>query len=168
MATRKRDTGPRRGSTRCPSARATRTPKKKAAFLEALAQTASVCRACQLARLGRRTVYDWRDADPDFAKAWDAALERGTDALEDEAVRRAFQGTLKPVYQQGLRVGTIREYSDTLLIFMLKARRPHRFRERHLLEHANADGKPFVVEAPATASPEEWDQLVQAGHGGGT
>ena len=89
--------------------------------------------ACRAARLPRARAYEWREADPDFAKAWDDAVERGTDALEDEAVRRAMQGVLKPVYQGGKKVGAIREYSDTLLIFLLKARRPEKFKER--IEH---------------------------------
>jgi hypothetical protein len=33
------------------------------------------------------------------------------------------------VYYQGAQCGTIREYSDTLLIFLLKAKRPEEFRE---------------------------------------
>jgi hypothetical protein len=114
-------------------ARADRTAKKREAFLAALEKTANVSRACQTARIPRRSVYDWREADEEFAKAWEEALERGTDALEDEAIRRAHQGVLKPVYQGGKKVGTIREYSDTLLIFMLKARRPEKFKER--IEH---------------------------------
>lgn len=87
-------------------------------------------RSCEMAGLPRSTVYDWRHADQAFAQAWDAALELGTDALEDEAVRRAYHGTDKPVYQGGKQVGTVREFSDTLLIFMLKARRPEKFKER--------------------------------------
>ena len=43
-------------------------------------------------------------------------METGTDGLEDEAVRRAKNG------------------SDTLLIFMLKARRPEKFKERYSSE----------------------------------
>ena len=115
--------------------RTIRTDKKRAAFLEALVAGKSVTAACREARLGRTAVYGWRREDEAFAKDWDAALETGTDALEDEAVRRAVEGTLKPVYQGGKQVGTVREYSDTLLIFLLKARRPEKFKERAAIEH---------------------------------
>lgn len=104
--------------------------KERARFLIALSETGSVLRSCELAQVARPTVYRWRESDKEFGKAWDAALERGTDALEDEAVRRAYHGTEKPVYQGGKKVGHVREYSDTLLIFMLKARRPERFKDR--------------------------------------
>jgi hypothetical protein len=39
-----------------------------------------------------------------------------------EAVRRAKDGYIKPVFHQGVKVGEVREYSDVLLMFMLKAR----------------------------------------------
>lgn len=91
-------------------------------FLDALARTASVTAASQAAGIGRRTAYNWRNADEEFASAWDDALESGTDALEDEAIRRALDG------------------SDTLLIFMLKARRPEKFKERVANEHTSPDG----------------------------
>jgi hypothetical protein len=36
-----------------------------------------------------------------FSTAWDEALERGLDALEDEVMRRAKDGVAEPVYYQG-------------------------------------------------------------------
>lgn len=107
----------------------------KAAFLQTLEETASVTKACEVSGLPRRTAYNWRGADEQFAKDWDAAVERGTDALEDEAVRRAREGTLRPVFYEGKVCGHVREFSDTLLIFMLKARRPEKYRERSEVKH---------------------------------
>ena len=109
--------------------------KDKAAFLDALAETANVTWACKVANIPRRTAYEWRDADSVFADGWEQAVELGTDALEDEAIRRGHAGVDKPVYQGGEKVGTVREYSDTLLIFMLKARRPDKFKERAQIDH---------------------------------
>ena len=57
--------------------------------------------------------------------------------LEDEARRRALQGVEKPVFREGRQVGTVTEYSDTLLIFLLKARRPEKFRDRARFEALN-------------------------------
>ena len=123
--------------------RTERTAEKRAAFLSALEETANVKLSCEQSGLPRQTAYDWRRADGQFAEAWEAALDIGTDALEDEAVRRAMQGTDKPVYYQGDECGTVREYSDTLLIFMLKARRPDRFKDRSHHELTGKDGGPI-------------------------
>ena len=99
-------------------------------FLEILSDTSNVSEACRSVGIGRTTAYEHYHAEPDFAAAWDEAVETGTDALELEARRRAKDGIEKPVYQGGELVGTVREYSDTLMIVLLKAHRPEKFRER--------------------------------------
>lgn len=80
------------------------------------------------------TAYDWREADSDFAAAWDRAKAIGMDALEDEATRRAFEGIDKPIVHQGVITDTIKEYSDTLAIFLLKGGKPEKYKDR--VEHS--------------------------------
>lgn len=106
----------------------------RAAFLQALCGGISVTGACEKSGLPRRTVYDWRDADEKFAAAWDEAIEAGTETMEDEARRRAQDGVDKPVYQGGKRVGSVREFSDTLMMFLLKGRKPEKYRENVKVE----------------------------------
>jgi hypothetical protein len=110
--------------------RTKRIDEKRAKFLARLVEGASIHAAAAGAGIGRTTAYEWRDAEPEFAAAWDEAVEAGTDALEDEAVRRARDGIDEPVFYQGEKCGVVRKYSDTLLIFMLKARRREKFAER--------------------------------------
>lgn len=106
-------------------------PKKEEDFLRVLRETGgNVSRACAAISLARQRVYEWRASDPQFAIAWDEAVETGTDELEEEARRRAFQGVDEPVFYQGDECGTVRKYSDTLLIFLLKGRKPDKYRER--------------------------------------
>ncbi len=102
--------------------------------MSALTRGYTVSAAAEMTGFARRTWYVHRDNDPEFAAAWDEACDQGADYLEDEARRRAVDGTDKPVYHQGQMVGTIREYSDTLLIFLLKGRRPERFRDNFKVE----------------------------------
>lgn len=107
-----------------------RTPPEdwQARFLVSLAGYGNVSAAARAARASRNFVYEQRHADEAFATAWDEALQLGTAGLEDEARRRAFEGVRKPVHQGGKLVGYVRDYSDTLLIFLLKAHDP-KFRE---------------------------------------
>lgn len=127
--------------------RTRRTPKKarertdkQHEFLEALRAAGNVTDACRATDLPRRTVYEWRDADAEFAAAWSDALDEAADTMEREAFRRAVEGVDKPVYGSLGRgagtgeVGRIREYSDTLLIFLLKAARPDKYRERSAVQ----------------------------------
>ncbi|HEX6827090.1 MAG TPA: hypothetical protein VF077_12305 [Nitrospiraceae bacterium] len=119
------------------------TPKKRQAFLERLAECGNVLEAAKGVGSSRHTLYWHRREDPVFRAAWDQALAEAMDTvLEPEAVRRAVDGTLKPVYHLGKRVGTVREYSDTLLIFLLKGGKPAKYRER--FEHTGAEGTPLL------------------------
>lgn len=111
-----------------------RTPEKEIAFLAALAATCSVTRACEAVGIGRRTAYDWRQADQGFAFRWDQAKRMGAEALEDEVLRRAFDGVEEPVFFQGAACGTIRKYSDTLAIFYLKGAMPEKYRDNSKVE----------------------------------
>ncbi len=103
---------------------------RKKQFLETFSQCPNVTEACRRCGIHPRLVYVWRDRDVAFAEAWRTAVERGTDALEGEAVRRAFEGRLEPVFYKGAECGAVRKFSDNLLMFLLRARRPERYRER--------------------------------------
>lgn len=72
------------------------------AFLEALRQVPVVARACEAAGIDRPTAYRRRQADKDFAEAWDDALETGVDRAEAEAFRRGMVGFEEPVIHQGV------------------------------------------------------------------
>jgi hypothetical protein len=99
-------------------------------FVDTLRDTGQVTRACEVARVSRKTAYEYRKHDEAFATAWEDARRTSIQLLEDEAFRRAHDGTVKPIFQGGEEVGTVREYSDTLMIFLLKANDPEKYRER--------------------------------------
>jgi hypothetical protein len=98
-------------------------------FLAALTRTGNVRLACRATGVPRATAYSHRSDSKAFTARWDEAIDDATDTLEAEARRRALKGALRPVYHKGKRVGVIREYSDTLLIFLLKANRPEKYRD---------------------------------------
>lgn len=120
------------------------TEAVKALFLEHLATTANVTKSAAAACIDRSVVYDLRKSDQAFATAWDEALTLGVGALEDECVRRAHEGIEEPVWYKGEQCGSVRKYSDTLLIFLLKARDPKTYRENVRLEHSGIDGAPLI------------------------
>ena len=101
----------------------------KSKFLETLRKTLSVSTAAKAARVSRPYCYVARREDKAFAEAWTNAEEEAIEIAEAEMYRRAVKGVKKPVFQQGEHVGDVQEYSDTLLIFMLKAHKPKVYRE---------------------------------------
>ena len=108
--------------------------RRRARFIEALRESANVAEAARRTGVGRTCAYAARQADPAFAEAWDAAIDEATDRLEAEARRRALDGVPEPVFYQGKIVGTIRRYSDRLLVVLLRAYRPERYREKTEVE----------------------------------
>lgn len=107
-----------------------RHPQRRAAFIEALASGATVTDAAKAAGVAREPLYRWRKEDPEFAAEWEAAYSTGADVLVAEARRRAVKGVAEPVYHMGKVVGTVQRYSDTLLMFLMKARAPEQYCDR--------------------------------------
>jgi hypothetical protein len=129
----------------------------KPAFLAALREVPVVSRACEAVGIERSTAYRAADADPAFQKAWDDAMEQGIDKAEQEAFRRAVEGTYKGVWHQGVLVGSERVYSDALMALILKGRRKKVYAER--TEVTGADGGP-VQQVDETAKAARVAQLM--------
>jgi hypothetical protein len=120
-----------------------RNKENERAFLEALADTCNVRLACAISNISRSSAYLWRKEDSGFAQRWEEAAKIGAAALEEEAIRRAHEGWLEPVYYKGEIRGEVRKYSDTLLIFLLKGAKPEKYRERVQNEHIGPNGGPI-------------------------
>ncbi len=110
----------------------------KDTFLRAFGIMGNVRAACIQANVSRETVYKWLKRDKKFATAYNEyAVPDSVDFLESEAFRRAVQGVEEPVISHGEvvydddgNIVTVKKYSDALLMFLLKARAPQKYRER--------------------------------------
>lgn len=90
----------------------------KKLFLASLRKSPNISKACKSAfDIPRQTVYAWRESDTEFARIWDEILDAAVDELESVAHQRALTE------------------SDTLMIFLLKAHRPEKYREQ--VDHAH-------------------------------
>ncbi|MGE3569449.1 MAG: terminase [Gammaproteobacteria bacterium] len=96
----------------------------------------AAARACGV---DRSTIRRRCKADPAFAARLADANEAGAEALEQEAFRRAVEGVERGLYYQGERYGSEREFSDHLLVVLLKARMPEKYRERFEVRHDASD-----------------------------
>ncbi|MBU0825557.1 MAG: hypothetical protein KKB78_14195, partial [Alphaproteobacteria bacterium] len=65
-----------------------------------------------------------------FDRAWSAAIDAAAKKLLDAAFERALVGSEEPVFdREGNRVGRRLRHSDRLLMFLIRAYGPDRFRE---------------------------------------
>lgn len=135
------------------------TAERKRTFLEHLARTGVVAESArvaspQSARHGALTTFkDERGRDPEFAKAWDEAVDHAVGVLEVEAFRRAVEGWDEPT-----RFGPVRKHSDRLLELMLKARNPQYREHRKYEVEAKAEVAPLNLRS---LSPEKQELLRQ-------
>ncbi len=113
------------------SHRETAQKRRQTAFMEEYKQCATITHAAQISKIVRQTHYDWISKDKEYQQAFAEAEVAATDALIQEARRRAIQGVEEPVFYKGELVETIRKYSDTLLIFLIKGALPEVYRERY-------------------------------------
>lgn len=156
----------------------------KPAFLEALRNVPVIRHACEAVGVNRSTAWRAREADEEFAKDWDDAMEEGVDRAEQEAFRRAVVGFEEPVVDKGRLAYrferhvdsegnehyrpvlddngqpvplTVRKHSDALLALYLKGRRKKVYADR--TELTGADGGP-VQQIDETAKAARVAQLM--------
>lgn len=87
----------------------------------------NITKSAEAAGITRQGVHYWRQTDPEFAEAWDDSIEAGTENLEENAYNRAIKS------------------SDLLTIFLLKARRPEKYRENIRVETDAVDPKSLAA-----------------------
>jgi uncharacterized membrane protein len=122
-------------------------------FIAAMADVPNVDRACEVSHISRKTVYQERKRSQVFHNRWDEALAKGIERLEAACWDRARTGVKRGVWMKGAdgeprKVDEIREFSDTLAMFLLKAHHPEKYREtvHTRTELGGLDGKPIAVE----------------------
>ena len=159
-----------------------RSPAKQTAFLAAFAECACITRAAEAAKVARASHYKWLRDDPEYPARFEEARTQSVDVLIAEATRRAKDGTERLKFHQGelIRIPLLdadgapvidpesgeprmtpyveRQYSDTMLIFLLKAADPTRFNDRLMVESQQ------TIQHSGTPSPEEVRAVVREMH----
>lgn len=103
--------------------------EQQRAYLKALASDGTMTTGCKQGHVTFGTVLKWREHDATFSVRENQVKQEFADALEAEAVRRAYHGFDRPIYQRGVLCGYERVYSDMLLKMLLSAAKPDKYRE---------------------------------------
>ena len=131
---------------------------------EAFVRVHTVASACKESGTHRSTHYRWLAADPDYVDRFETAKDEAVELLEAEARRRALGGVERIKYYQGKKIGSEREYSDNLLMFLLKANRPEKYRERYDVNQVVTDKRidPTIGELVDRMKPKRLKQITAA------
>ncbi len=105
------------------------TPERQRRFIATLAATGIVQQAARSIGKSMEALYKLKHKPgaEGFAGAWDAALERGVQRLEDCALMRATQGTPTPIVSGGKLLDWYDKPDNTLLRFLLQHRLPEKY-----------------------------------------
>ncbi|PAX07606.1 hypothetical protein [Sphingomonas lenta] len=136
------------------------THAKQRLFIEVLADTASPRQAAAAVDMSLGSAYKLRRSPgaEGFAAAWDAAIQQASKRLVDIAFERAVDGVEEPVWDaDGRVVGHKTRYNDRLLMFLLRAHQPERYRhaarEVRQSDEAPPPALPPVAEAVTRLDP---------------
>lgn len=147
--------------------------RKQAKFLKTYRETANIKYSCQKAGINRQTFYDWRDNDEAFKAQLPDAKEDANESLEMMAFEQAAgilepavsmgrivyeevpdldeEGKPKldkhgqPLYKRG-KMLMVRKYSPSVLITLLKANMPEKYKDRVTNEHTGKNGGPIQTQ----------------------
>lgn len=105
-------------------------------FLTALAATGSEEAAASEAGVDRARLLGLREVDEEFGMQWEKAKTCFIEKLRQEARRRAIDGVPEPLVSDGKvirddegRPVSVKRFSDSLLVALLKTNGPGRFTE---------------------------------------
>jgi hypothetical protein len=100
----------------------------RARWLAVYAMGFSKMMACRKAHVGIHTVNFHLNNDPDFAAQAEAAKAHAIDLLHTRAFQRCLEGDLEPIYWQGVKIDHVRKFDSRLMIEMLRAHMPNKFK----------------------------------------
>lgn len=105
------------------------TPDRQRAFIAHLAATGIVSDAARAIGASMEALYKLRHkaGAEEFSAAWDKAVDRGVQRLEDSALARAIRGEERMVVSAGKVVGSEVRHNEALVMFFLRHRRPDRY-----------------------------------------
>jgi hypothetical protein len=111
--------------------------------------TGSIVRSAEAAKVDKSMHYRWLKQSEKYADDFKAAFNEFADVFEGEAIRRANEGVLEPVFYQGVACGAVRRYDSGLMQMMLPRFKPE-YRRQISAEVTGKNGKP--IESSITVS----------------
>lgn len=122
-----------------------RYPELRKVFLKHLARYGSLAAAATHIRCSVAMVRAFAERSPQFAEALEDALDEHRGKIEQAIYERAVEGVEEPKFGNGGQIGTVRKYSDQLLLAYAK---------RHIAEYREGEVSRTEVNVQGTVSHE--------------
>lgn len=135
------------------------TPAVKNQIIINLTEHGNEALAAQMAGCSHRGMRNHMEADLEFAESVkEAKALFAAKRIEAEMIRRGIDGVDRPVYQGGVKVGDVREYSDGLLLHLAKKYDPE-MRDRLSVD---VNVKAGVLVVYSYMDQEQWEKWADA------
>lgn len=140
------------------------TESRRAIFLKHYRRTGLLWVSADAAGVSGFTIKSHMKDDEDFRDRVEEALNQYRDAIEKEVHRRGIDGWEEPVFHQGIKVATVRKFSDRMLELHAK---------RHIAgyrDKVSADvsfGGGVLVVPSKSDSDEDWIKKYNTNGGNG-
>lgn len=118
----------------------------KVEFVVRLVENPSITAACKSLGISKPAINAHCFRYPLFSLLVKEAIATIREKIEDAAYERAVLGVEKGIWWQGERVGEERQFSDQLLITLLKANMPEKYNRPQGLEVSGPDGGPIELD----------------------
>mgnify|MGYP001266286558 CR=1 FL=1 len=138
----------------------------KAAYLEAMYGGHYHSVICETLKVKWRDISLELCRDPAFAEKFRDAEKVKNEVIqmrrEEVADRRGMDGWEEPVFYQGIECGSIRRFSDALLLAQMKKEKPLDYADRHM--HVGPGGGPvaWANVPPSPQSLKEWEDQIRS------
>jgi len=128
-------------------------PKKKPTinlgkFINYLQESGNITTSASLAKIGKGTVYYFKENDETFRMEWETAMERWSDRMEGEAFALIGEQFKEKDYKS----------NPALLIFLLKGAKPNKYQE-HVQQDTTA--MKFIEEIKTFAQAEKKEKTTK-------
>ena len=115
------------------------TKEKEKLFLEVLAETCNVTRACETVGMSTRGAYKRRGKNAAFRAGWFETIAIAYQRLELVLLERSFNGTEKIIQRRDGSEERMREYPNGLGLSLLKMHRAAAAQSVSAVQHEDVD-----------------------------
>lgn len=136
------------------------------AFLGAYARCGKVYKAAEAAGINRDMHGRWMREDDTYPARFKEAREEWIERVEEDARVWACEGVEEQHYENGELVKVVKKRNPTLLLAILNAELPEKYRGRQSIEHSGPAGGPIQVGVESMT--DEQLERIAAGGGEGT
>lgn len=133
------------------------------AFLAAYSLCGKRYKAAEAVGITRRMHSEWMRKDPEYPEKFREAHEEWLERVEEDARVWACEGVEEQHYENGVLVKVVKKRNPTVLLAILNAELPEKYRGRQSIEHSGPAGGPISIGGIESYTDEQLERIIADG-----